>query len=86
MCGRARNRSPSSRQRGRRRSRSRAAAALGVDFAGVDIINDERGAPLILEVNSMAGWSGLQRVTPFSIADRLAADALAQMTRARLRA
>jgi len=63
-----------------------AAAALGVDFAGVDIINDERGAPLILEVNSMAGWSGLQRVTPFSIADRVAADALAQMTRARLRA
>ncbi|MBI5013708.1 MAG: RimK family alpha-L-glutamate ligase [Methylocystis sp.] len=62
-----------------------AAAALGVDFAGVDIINDDRGAPLILEVNSMAGWSGLQRVTPFSIADRVAADALAQMTRARLR-
>lgn len=63
-----------------------AASALGVDFAGVDIINDERGAPLILEVNSMAGWSGLQRVTPISIADRVAADALAQMTRARLRA
>ena len=63
-----------------------AAEALGVDFAGVDIINDDRGAPLILEVNSMAGWSGLQRVTPFSIADRVAADALAQMTRARLRA
>jgi len=62
-----------------------AAAALGVDFAGVDIINDDRGAPLILEVNSMAGWSGLQRVTPFSIADRITADALAQMTRARLR-
>ncbi|ULO22817.1 RimK family alpha-L-glutamate ligase [Methylocystis sp. SB2] len=62
-----------------------AAAALGVDFAGVDIINDERGAPLILEVNSMAGWSGLQRVTPFSIADRVTADALAQMTRMRLR-
>ena len=62
-----------------------AAAALGVDFAGVDIINDDRGAPLILEVNSMAGWSGLQRVTPFSIADRVTADALAQMTRMRLR-
>ncbi|WP_245434593.1 ATP-grasp domain-containing protein [Methylocystis rosea] len=62
-----------------------AAAALGVDFAGVDIINDERGAPLVLEVNSMAGWSGLQRVTPFSIADRVTADALAQMTRMRLR-
>ncbi|TLG73772.1 RimK family alpha-L-glutamate ligase [Methylocystis sp. B8] len=63
-----------------------AAKALGVDFAGVDIINNDRGEPLILEVNSMAGWSGLQRVTPFSIADRLAADALAQMARERLRA
>lgn len=63
----------------------RATKALGVDFAGVDVINDCRGEPLILEVNSMAGWSGLQRVTPFSIADRLAADALAQMAPARLR-
>jgi len=63
-----------------------AADALGVDFAGVDIINDRRGAPLILEVNSMAGWSGLQRVTPFSLADRLAADALARFTRAQRRA
>ncbi|MBM3562788.1 MAG: RimK family alpha-L-glutamate ligase [Alphaproteobacteria bacterium] len=61
-----------------------AAKALGVDVAGVDVINDRHGEPLILEVNSMAGWSGLQRVTPFSIADRLAADALALMTRARL--
>ncbi|MFO1125008.1 MAG: RimK family alpha-L-glutamate ligase [Methylocystis sp.] len=61
-----------------------AARALGVDVAGVDLINGRQGEPLILEVNSMAGWSGLQRVTPFSIADRLAADALALMTRARL--
>jgi tetrahydromethanopterin:alpha-L-glutamate ligase len=63
-----------------------AAGALGVDFAGVDVINDARGAPLILEVNSMAGWSGLQRVTPFSIADRIVADALAHMAQARRRA
>jgi tetrahydromethanopterin:alpha-L-glutamate ligase len=63
-----------------------AAGALGVDFAGVDVINDARGAPLILEVNSMAGWSGLQRVTPFSIAERIAADALAHMAQARRRA
>jgi hypothetical protein len=31
---------------------------------------------MVLEVNSMAGWSGLQRITEFDIAERLAADAL----------
>lgn len=54
----------------------RAAAALGADVAGVDLIADAEGAPLVLEVNSMPGWSGLQRVTPFNIAERLAAGAL----------
>lgn len=60
----------------------RSAQALGADFAGVDLIAGEDGAPLVLEVNSMAGWSGLQRVTPFSIAERLAGDALAQFAKA----
>ncbi len=54
----------------------RAAKALGAICAGVDLIADVDGAPLVLEVNSMAGWSGLQRVTGFSIAERLAADVL----------
>jgi glutathione synthase/RimK-type ligase-like ATP-grasp enzyme len=54
----------------------RAARALGAICAGVDLIADVDGAPLVLEVNSMAGWSGLQRVTGFSIAERLAADVL----------
>ncbi len=62
-----------------------AVRTLGVDFAGVDLINDENGAPLVLEVNSMAGWSGLQKVTPFSIAERLARDALARLVPARAR-
>ena len=56
-----------------------AARALGADCAGVDLIWDESGAPLVLEVNSMAGWSGLQRVTNFSIAERLARDALSMI-------
>ncbi|HYA80026.1 MAG TPA: RimK family alpha-L-glutamate ligase [Methylocystis sp.] len=55
----------------------RAAEALGARCAGVDLIAGPDGAPQVLEVNSMAGWSGLQRVTDFSIAERLAADALA---------
>lgn len=50
----------------------RSAAAVGADFAGVDIIRDASDAPHVLEVNSMPGWRGLQKVAPFSIADRLA--------------
>ncbi len=57
----------------------KAAQTLGAFCAGVDLIFGADGAPLVLEVNSMAGWSGLQRVTGFSIADRLAADALSAM-------
>jgi RimK family alpha-L-glutamate ligase len=63
----------------------RAAQALGVNVCGVDVIDSADGSPLVLEVNSMAGWSGLQRVTRFSIADRLAADALAGVAAARAR-
>jgi len=57
----------------------RAAAAVGADFAGVDMIYDASGTPLILEANSMPGWRGLQKVAPFSIADRLARDFLARI-------
>ena len=56
----------------------RAAAVLGADIAGVDIILARDGTPMVLEVNSMPGWSGLQQVTPFSVAGRLAADFLAK--------
>jgi glutathione synthase/RimK-type ligase-like ATP-grasp enzyme len=50
--------------------------AMGTAVAGVDIIAGADGKPMVLEVNSMAGWSGLQRITDFDIAERLAADAL----------
>ena len=58
-----------------------AARALGADIAGVDLINDSNGATLILEVNSMPGWHGLQQVTPFDIAARMASDALSSVAR-----
>ena len=57
----------------------RAAAATGADFAGVDMIRDGEDALQVLEVNSMPGWRGLQKVAPFSIADRLAADLLTRI-------
>lgn len=59
----------------------RSSAAVGADFAGVDIILDADNAPQVLEVNSMPGWRGLQKVAPFSISDRLAADLLARIDR-----
>jgi tetrahydromethanopterin:alpha-L-glutamate ligase len=62
----------------------RAAAAVGADFAGVDVTHDADGQPSVLEVNSMPAWSGLQKVTPFSIAAIIAGDLVAALdTRAR---
>jgi tetrahydromethanopterin:alpha-L-glutamate ligase len=46
----------------------RAAAAVGAAFAGVDIIYDAAQRPIVLEVNSMPAWSGLQKVTAINIA------------------
>ncbi|MCL2430920.1 MAG: RimK family alpha-L-glutamate ligase, partial [Alphaproteobacteria bacterium] len=51
-----------------------AAAAVGASFAGVDLLYDGDGRLMVLEVNSMPAWSGLQKVTSFDIAGALAAD------------
>jgi RimK family alpha-L-glutamate ligase len=59
-----------------------ACEAMGTFAAGVDLIAAGDGKPMVLEVNAMPGWSGLQRITPFSIAERLVADALAAIPRA----
>jgi tetrahydromethanopterin:alpha-L-glutamate ligase len=52
-----------------------ASAAIGTDFAGVDIIPAQDGRLLVLEVNSMPAWTGLQSVVPIKIAENIA-DAL----------
>ncbi len=51
---------------------ARAAAAVGADYAGVDLIGAADGRILVLEVNSMPGWRGLQSVAEGSIAAILA--------------
>ena len=52
-----------------------AAAALELDYAGVDLMPANDGAPIqVIEVNGVAAWQGLQRVTPFNIAATLVAD------------
>jgi RimK family alpha-L-glutamate ligase len=47
----------------------RAAASVGADYAGVDIIQAPDGGFLVLEVNSMPAWNGLQRVSRVRISD-----------------
>ncbi|SMF23134.1 alpha-L-glutamate ligase, RimK family [Azospirillum oryzae] len=56
----------------------RAAAAVGADYAGVDLIPapGDESRWLVLEVNSMPAWQGLQSVSKVDIADALAADFL----------
>ncbi len=53
----------------------RAAAALGMDYAGVDLMPSDVGVQVI-EVNGVAAWKGLQRVTRFNIARAIVDDLL----------
>lgn len=53
----------------------RASATLAMDYAGVDLIPTAHG-PQVLEVNGVAAWQGLQRVTGFNIARALVDDLL----------
>ncbi|MCH6198167.1 30S ribosomal protein S6--L-glutamate ligase [Aquiflexum sp. LQ15W] len=47
-----------------------AAKALGLDIAGVDMLQSERG-PLILEVNSSPGLEGIEQATGVNIAGEI---------------
>jgi len=49
----------------------KATKILGLDYAGVDIIETKNSGYLVLEVNAAPSWEGLQKVTPFSISDKI---------------
>ncbi len=49
-----------------------AAAAVGAGYCGVDLIEDAERGFLVLEVNSMPAWKGLQSVAEIDLADRIA--------------
>ena len=61
----------------------RAAAALELDYAGIDIVpargeasGVDESSMQVIEVNGVAAWHGLQRVTEFNIAAALVDDLL----------
>jgi RimK family alpha-L-glutamate ligase len=57
---------------------TQAAGALGLDYAGVDVLpaTKDDATPQVIEVNGVAAWRGLQSVTRFDIAARLVDDLL----------
>ncbi|TXM92961.1 RimK family alpha-L-glutamate ligase, partial [Methylobacterium sp. WL116] len=60
-----------------------AAAAVGVDYTGIDLVEDGEGGFLVLEVNSMPAWSGLQKVSEVDIAGAVVRGFLAAVRSAR---
>jgi tetrahydromethanopterin:alpha-L-glutamate ligase len=63
-----------------------AARAVGMDYAGVDIMCDVTGRLSVIEVNSIPAWKGLQGVTSVNIAEMLVHDFLARRLSPRLEA
>ncbi|HZH06100.1 MAG TPA: RimK family alpha-L-glutamate ligase [Lautropia sp.] len=56
----------------------RACTSLGLDYAGVDLIPDDESpeGALVLEVNGIAAWQNLQRVSGVDVASLLVDDLL----------
>jgi len=59
----------------------RASALLRVDYAGVDLLRTSDGRTVVIEVNSIPGWSGLQTITSTDIADAIAGHLVASLQR-----
>jgi RimK family alpha-L-glutamate ligase len=50
-----------------------AAAVVGADYAGVDLVRGAGGRDLVLEVNGIPGWRGVERATGVDVAAALVA-------------
>jgi RimK family alpha-L-glutamate ligase len=60
-----------------------AAEALGVDYAGVDLLRAAGGREYVLELNGIPGWRGLQAATGADVAAALVAHVEAVVSEAR---
>jgi RimK family alpha-L-glutamate ligase len=60
-----------------------AAEALGVDYAGVDLLCTADGRDYVLELNGIPGWCGLQEATGIDVAAALVAHVEAVVSEAR---
>src|SRR5574337_5944 len=58
-----------------------ASRLLGTDYAGIDLLQTPQGYTVV-EVNSIPGWSGLQRTTEIEIAQEIADHLLSKVGRA----
>jgi RimK family alpha-L-glutamate ligase len=58
----------------------KAVKALGLLYAGVDILEGEKGA-VVLEVNASPSWQGLQKATGVDVAEELVRFAVECMKR-----
>jgi RimK family alpha-L-glutamate ligase len=63
-----------------------ATRTVGAGYAGVDIVRDRDGRFLILEVNTVPAWKGLQSVTDLDVAQTIVDDFLARLPAAGPRA
>ena len=63
-----------------------ASAALGMDYAGVDLVPCARtpGGAQVIEVNGVAAWRGLQRVSRVDVAQAMVDDLLSRRLGMRL--
>jgi tetrahydromethanopterin:alpha-L-glutamate ligase len=57
-----------------KRMAEKAVKAIGLEYAGVDVMQDEHGQLTVLEVNGVPAWRGLQSVVQDDIALALARD------------
>ncbi len=55
-----------------------ASRLLGTDYAGVDLLRTARGYTVV-EINSIPGWSGLQKTTEIDIAQEIADHLLSEL-------